>query len=375
MSMVQNPIVQVVMLFVGAYYALSTLERIWPPLGPLVTAVAAALAGAIWLLDKRSDLATRLYHSNSIVRSFLDLVCTMTKRQPPVAATSPLHEEDPEHGVLDWTDYDFDEAERRLGESIRGHDDVVAGLLEQLRRSVRLRARSDDEQAHAPLGIYLFIGSAGLGKRTLAELVGALACPRSGATSVNFAEDGDHIGALMHAVRTRPHQVLILENVDRVDDLVSDRLQAIVSGCPLQDPETGAVVDFRSCLVFLIAHKPADEVKRLKAGGTLLAGMMAEKLGLPLALVSYVHDYFSFVLPDQLAQVDVVALMMEQECRRYNVRLSHVDPEILAKEARIVGSVGGFSTVPARVAKLLKGPILDAVARNDDAIRVHAPQA
>jgi hypothetical protein len=71
-----------------------------------------------------------------------------------------------------------------------------------------------------------------------------------------------------------------------------------------------------------------------------------------------------------MEQAEVVHMLMEQECEKYNVRLGQVDPEILAREVKAIGAAGGFAVAPGRIAKRLQQSIHEAIAREEDTVNV-----
>ena len=174
---------------------------------------------------------------------------------------------------------------------------------------------------------------------------------------------------LIEAVKTKPFQTVILENVDRAGAPYLERLHAIASGNSLRDPTSGAVVSFRNCIFFLIAHKPAEQLAEIKkASMTQVTATIAELVGLPPSLVTLLHDYYAFQLPGMEEQADIVALLMEQECRKFNVQLGRIDPELLSREVRAISTSGGFSITPGRIANRLQAQIHETIARGGDTV-------
>ena len=74
------------------------------------------------------------------------------------------------------------------------------------------------------------------------------------------------------------------------------------------------------------------------------------------------HGVYPFVLPAPMQQAEVIAQIMQEECRKYNVNLGRVDPAILAREVGVVSTHGGFEITPLRVSKLLSSRLAEAVA-------------
>lgn len=378
--MLQNPIIQVLSLFVGAYYGLTFLARFWAPLGPIITVASGLLAATIWILEYERRLAADLYRTNPVARPIIDLVCKATQRQVPLGGdegSAPAADGKGKAGaeeqtrLLLETDADFSEATSQLKSAVRGHDAIIDTVMQHIRRNARLRARSDPHAAQAPLGMFLFIGSPGLGKRYLAEQIGWLLYKGGPVLELDVADEASTIRRLIEAVKAKPYQTIILENIDAATPQYLERLQAIAAGNALRDPSTGSVVSFRNCFFFLLSHKPGQPIADLKKSGyTVLTQVIAETLGLPLGLVNHINDYLPFLLPSPIEQAEVVHLLMEQECQKYNVRLGQVDPELLAREVKAIGATGGFAVAPGRIAKRLQQPIHEAIARGEDIVNV-----
>jgi hypothetical protein len=377
--MLQNPIVQTAILFAGAYYALNFLSRFWAPLGPIVTGASGLFAATIWILEHERRLAADLYRTNPVARPIIDLVCKATQRQVPLGGDegpSPAEEgkgksAEEQTRLLLETDEDFNDAAEQLKSAVRGHDVVVDAVVDHIRRNARMRARSDPHAAQAPLGMFLFIGSPGLGKRYLAEQLGWLLYKGGPMLVQDVAEEGASIRRVIEAVKAKPYHTIILENIDAATPQYLERLQAIAAGNALRDPTSGSVVSFRNCFFFLIAHKPGQPIADVKQTGyTVTTQVIAETVGLPVGLVNQINDYLPFLLPSPIEQAEVVHLLMAQECEKYNLRLGQVDPEIFAREVRAIGAAGGFAVAPGRIAKRLQQSIHEAIAREEETVDV-----
>ena len=70
--------------------------------------------------------------------------------------------------------------------------------------------------------------------------------------------------------------------------------------------------------------------------------------------------------PNDLVKAEVVALLMQKECRDHGVTLSKVAPEILAVQVLQIVEGEGFQFVPQRIQKLVRKPLMEAT-ENDTA--------
>jgi hypothetical protein len=272
------------------------------------------------------------------------------------------------------TDADFYDAAARLKKVVLGREPIIDALCAQIRQRVRLRSRSDPHSAHPPLGLFLFVGNSGLGKRYLAEQLAWLLYEDGPLIELDLADEGSASPKrLIEAVKAKPSQTVIIENVDRAGAPYLERLHAIAAGNSLRDPTSGAVVSFKDCVFVLIAHKPAEQLAEIKKSSvTQVTATIAELVGLPPSLVTMLHDYHAFLLPSPLEQADVVRLLMEQECRKFNVQLGQVDPELLSREVRAISMNGGFSITPGRIAQRLQSSIHEAIARSEEMVNLVA---
>ncbi len=397
--MVQNPIVQVALMVVGAYYSLGVLARYWPLLGPIVTVASGVLGAILWILEHEKRLAADLHRTNPVARPLIDLVCRATKRplpagevEPAVARQGAAPESagrDPDvakpttaatptqskaNKLLLETDADFYDAAARLKKVVIGRDPIIDNLFAKIRRRVRLRSRSDPRSAHPPLGLFLFVGGPGLGKRYLAEQMAWLLYEDGPLLELDLADEGSASPKrLIEAVKAKPCQTILIENVDRAGPAYLERLLAIAVGNSLRDPTSGAVVSFKDCVFFLIAHKAAEQLAEIKKSSvTQVTATIAEPVGLPPSLVTMLHDYHAFLLPTPIEQADVVRVLMQQECLKFNLRLGQVDPELLSREVRAISTSGGFSITPGRIAERLQSSIHDAIGRGEEMVNLAA---
>lgn len=413
--MAANPIVQTVMLFLGAY-TVSTMLKRYDPLGLIITLFAGVTAVTIWMCRyERAQLAQAYRHA--ALKPLIDLVCTIAQEQPPVdgvddqvpllssaagssaavatpvgpSTTAPArprqvisargysHNQSgpaPQAAtaakpsdaspLLLVTDSDVRLASHEIKQRLAGLDDHIEQTLRQLERNLRIRENGLPATLLPPVGMFLFMGRHGLGKRTLAVEIGRRLYRGGPVGTLDLQQPDITLESVMMAARTNPFQTFVLENVDLAPRRVQDELLTIVAGQGLVDPAHGTRVGFRHCCLFLLVHKDADQMPAPvmsigNAGFTVAVEHTTGETAIDVMLAQAVHGFVPFHLPDRQKQAQAVASLMDLECRKYQLELVHVKPSILAREVQEVSAIGSFRTMPARVSRVLSGPIHEAI--------------
>jgi hypothetical protein len=416
--MLQNPLIQAVFLFLGSYTLMSVLSK-YSPADKVATLAAGVVALVIWMLRyNRPQLYT--VYQNPLAKPVIDLVCKLTKDQPPVDASvgsyvppgagraagavaataagvqstaprprapvsarnygddtgtaSPSDARQGQQGaaqtenskLLLQTDQQFKQATRRLKDLIRGSDDAIDQTMRQIQQNISLRERSSASTAMPPLGMFLFIGRPGLGKRTLAIEIGRMLYAGDSVGIVDFADPSTGAASLTSAAKVNPYQTFIIENITAGTQQAQNDLLAICAGQPLVEQSSGARVSFRHCLLFFLIHQEADAFPMPAHSGagtgyTLVVDHLVQTADLDQMLALALHGVAPFQLPEPEQQAEVIALLMDKECRKYKLSLSAVSAAILAREVEEVGKLRSFKTSPARIARILSKPIHDAL--------------
>src|SRR5690348_15602119 len=86
--MLQNPLIQTVILFLGSYTVMTVLKK-YGSVGKIVTIVAGVFAVIIWMLRYNRAQIAGLYR-NPVLKHVIDLVCSLTKEPPPDAALATV---------------------------------------------------------------------------------------------------------------------------------------------------------------------------------------------------------------------------------------------------------------------------------------------
>jgi ATP-dependent Clp protease ATP-binding subunit ClpB len=161
--------------------------------------------------------------------------------------------------------------------------------LEAVSKAVR-RARAGLQDPGRPIGSFLFLGPTGVGKTELVKtLANFLFDDERAMTRIDMSEymekhsvarligappgyvGYDEGGALTEAVRRRPYQVLLFDEVEKAHDDVFNVLLQVLDDGRLTDGQ-GRTVDFRNTIIVLTSNLGstaiADLPERYRAGAT-----------------------------------------------------------------------------------------------------------
>jgi hypothetical protein len=378
-----NPVIQTMMLFAGAYIGLNILHEVTPA-DKVVTLLAGLVAAVIWMAHYERALLYSLSLKPGLGPVIVGL-CKMVGEQPPAdpatqaaasgnASAKPGEPDSPK--LLLHSNADFASATRQLKEVVRGHNDVIEALLEQMRLNVQLRDNTSAQVTLPPIGVFVLIGKPGLGKKLLATETGYRLYKGSSVSLLDVSDPGVRGGLLVSEARSNPFTTFVLENFHNCSTAMQEDLLSIVSGVPQVDAKTGSKVSFRNCFFFLLIHRDASAMERPKkstAGGTgqtVVVGALGEAMQLDKRLAWSLHGTYPFVLPPPMVQAEVVALIIQQECKKYNITLGRVDPTILAREVQMISGQGNFEITPSRVAKIMHNRLATAAANRETLIDV-----
>ena len=169
--------------------------------------------------------------------------------------------------------------EERLHERIVGQEEAVAAVSDAIRR-----ARSGLKDPKRPIGSFIFLGSSGVGKTELAKtLAWFLFDEEDALLRIDMSEYRERHtvsrlygappgyvgyeqgGQLTEAVRRRPYQVILFDEIEKAHPDVWNALLQILEDGRLTDGQ-GHVVDFRNTVVIMTSN---IGTKYAKKGGTM----------------------------------------------------------------------------------------------------------
>jgi ATP-dependent Clp protease ATP-binding subunit ClpB len=152
--------------------------------------------------------------------------------------------------------------------------------LEAVAKAVR-RARAGLQDPNRPIGSFLFLGPTGVGKTELAKAVAAFLFDDERAmTRIDMSEfmekhavsrligappgyvGYEEGGSLTEAVRRRPYQVILFDEVEKAHEDVFNVLLQVLDDGRLTDGQ-GRTVDFRNTIIVLTSNLGAQAIAEL----------------------------------------------------------------------------------------------------------------
>ncbi|GFE72561.1 ATP-dependent chaperone ClpB [Novosphingobium sp. TCA1] len=169
--------------------------------------------------------------------------------------------------------------EEVIGARVIGQKDAVSAVSKAVRR-----ARAGLQDPNRPLGSFLFLGPTGVGKTELTKaLAGFLFDDDSAMVRIDMSEfmekhavsrligappgyvGYDEGGVLTEAVRRRPYQVVLFDEVEKAHPDVFNVLLQVLDDGRLTDGQ-GRVVDFTNTLIILTSNLGSQYLTQLDEG-------------------------------------------------------------------------------------------------------------
>jgi ATP-dependent Clp protease ATP-binding subunit ClpB len=163
--------------------------------------------------------------------------------------------------------------ENVLGERVVGQEDAVAAVAAAVRR-----ARAGLKDPNRPIGSFLFLGPTGVGKTELTKALAAFMFDDDTAmVRIDMSEymekhavarligappgyvGYDQGGALTEAVRRRPYQVVLFDEIEKAHPDVFNVLLQVLDDGRLTDGQ-GRTVDFRNTIIVLTSNLGAQNL-------------------------------------------------------------------------------------------------------------------
>jgi ATP-dependent Clp protease ATP-binding subunit ClpB len=164
--------------------------------------------------------------------------------------------------------------------------------LEAVAKAVR-RARAGLQDPNRPIGSFLFLGPTGVGKTELVKAVASFLFDDERAmTRIDMSEymekhavsrligappgyvGYDEGGALTEAVRRRPYQVILFDEVEKAHDDVFNVLLQVLDDGRLTDGQ-GRTVDFRNTIIVLTSNLGSQAIAELPESADIEAARPA----------------------------------------------------------------------------------------------------
>jgi len=161
--------------------------------------------------------------------------------------------------------------ERTIGRRVIGQTDAVAAVAEAVRR-----ARAGLQDPNRPIGSFLFLGPTGVGKTELSKALAGFLFDDDGAMiRIDMSEymekhavarligappgyvGYEEGGALTEAVRRRPYQVILFDEIEKAHPDVFNILLQVLDDGRLTDGH-GRTVDFRNTIIVMTSNLGSD---------------------------------------------------------------------------------------------------------------------
>lgn len=161
--------------------------------------------------------------------------------------------------------------ENEIGRRVIGQKDAIEGISNAVRRS-----RSGVQDTNRPFGSFLFLGSTGVGKTELAKaLAEFLFDDQSALLRFDMSEymekhsvskligappgyvGYEQGGRLTEAVRRRPYQVILFDEIEKANPDIFNLLLQILDEGRLTDSH-GKLIDFRNTILILTSNLGAE---------------------------------------------------------------------------------------------------------------------
>ncbi|MDP1632411.1 MAG: ATP-dependent chaperone ClpB [Caulobacter sp.] len=166
-----------------------------------------------------------------------------------------------------------------LRERVVGQEEALVAVSDAVRR-----ARAGLQDPGKPIGSFLFLGPTGVGKTELTKaLAEFMFDDESAITRLDMSEymekhsvsrmigappgyvGYDEGGALTEAVRRRPYQVILFDEIEKAHPDVFNVLLQVLDDGRLTDGQ-GRTVDFRNCLIILTSNMGSEYLAALEEG-------------------------------------------------------------------------------------------------------------
>jgi len=368
-----------------AWLAISMLGRWHWLLVLLVTVLAISNVAICWMLREARPTLAKLCHRRP-VRWYVASVCFFTGEPHPLETEGTSGRE-----LLLRSTRDFDIASARAKQIVRGHDQVVDQVLSRIRENLTLRKSRRTKRVGGPLASFLLVGQEGVGKRYLTRVIAKLLygtsgvevfdCERLTAKALTGTKGGE--GPLLETVRDKPCTLLLFENVEHASRDVASVLTELLTTGHLRQPGAETTVSFVDATVVLTTAQASDALEALASEGLGEVAFHAQSVetlgaetGIDQGLLHAVTEVCVCRRPGDRTKCEVVALLMQKECRDHGIQLSNVDPEIIATQVLQLDEGDGFGLAPQRIKKLLRKPLVAASPERPPtlALRVRQPE-
>ncbi|MGP1281862.1 MAG: AAA family ATPase, partial [Parasphingopyxis sp.] len=275
--------------------------------------------------------------------------------------------------------------EEHLGARVIGQEDAVEAVSTAVRRS-----RAGLQDPNRPLGSFLFLGPTGVGKTELTKALAEFLFDDEGAmVRMDMSEymekhsvarligappgyvGYDEGGALTEAVRRRPYQVILFDEVEKAHNDVFNVLLQVLDDGRLTDGQ-GRTVDFSNTLIIMTSNLGSQYLSSL--------GDEQKVEEVEPQVMETVRGHFrpeflnrldEIILFHRLSQTHMAPIVDIQVARvRKLLKDRKIEIDLTDKAREWLGRVGydpvyGARPLKRAVQKYLQDPLADAILRGD----------
>jgi len=293
------------------------------------------------------------------------------------------------------------ELEQHLAEHVVGHSDAMGRISDALRKGAA------GFHGHRPLATFLFLGPTGVGKTETARALNELffmGCPMTRIDMSELSESHavaklvgappgyighDAGGQLTEAIRHRPYQLLLLDEIEKAHMDVLQALLPLLEDGRLTDGK-GRTVDFTHTIVVMTSNLGAQHSRRSQTaigfrgasegpGDGLSAALTAARRALPPELWNRIDEplFFGPLSRDEVVEIArrMVAGVIEQLRDRQAVEL-RVDETAIDSLVALGGYDAELGARPMRraIGRILEAPLAAAILSGEfeRGDRIHA---
>ncbi|TWU34893.1 AAA family ATPase [Novipirellula artificiosorum] len=357
-----------------AWWILAYLAGWWWVLPWLVTAIALLNAVTAWLLRLHREWLVGACEYRFIL-AYIRLVCYLTGDDIPTVENAKTRR------LLLHLRSDYRAAERIAKQLVRGHDNVITGMLESIYDHHQVRASRRKGALKEPLASVLLIGAEGIGKTYLSRVLAKLLYAQNGAHVFDCSRISvDSLigtqaspGSLAKIAADSGLGLVCFERLESADAEVQSLLDIILRKGSITVPGEDEPVSFENSVVVITTTVGIESVLALdeKAlGRSLWKESVIETLcresAIGSRLVSAISEFYFCQTPSDEQIAEVAALLMIKECEDHDIRLVQVDAMILATQVAKWNDAIGYCMFPKRIQNLLRKPIVAISAQKQN---------
>ncbi len=283
------------------------------------------------------------------------------------------------------------EMEARLHERVIGQDQAIEAVSDAIRR-----ARAGLKDPRRPIGSFIFVGPTGVGKTELAKALAEFLFDSDEAmTRVDMSEyqerhtvsrlvgappgyvGYDEGGQLTEAVRRRPYQVILFDEIEKAHNEVFNTLLQVLDDGRLTDAQ-GRTVDFRNTVIIMTSNVGTDEIRAGSLGfmrdNTVDVKDVRKRVDDALKrtfrpeFLNRIDDIILFTPLDQNDLTKIVDLLVGEVIGRLNeqqvqLTLTAAAKELLVKEG--YNPVYGARPLRRTVQRMIETPLSRALLKGE----------